>query len=104
MTPLILQLECEGGPVSCPLCGHRVALAPGPSVRTADSLEPVCRSCSQEHAPALTALADLARAAEQVGRIGRHTVSPPLTALLQLARAAEAYAGALPPSQRLQAG
>jgi hypothetical protein len=40
----------------------------------------------------------LADAAERVGRIGRHTMVPPMTALLDLARAAENFvqATALP--------
>ena len=42
----------------------------------------------------------LADAAERVGRIGRHTVVPPMTALLELARAAENYAHAAPPPRR----
>ncbi len=34
---------------------------------------------------------DLAYIAERVGRIGQHTLVPPMTALLDLARAAEEY-------------
>jgi hypothetical protein len=39
----------------------------------------------------LAALVHLAKEAERVARIGRHTVFPPLAALLELARAAETY-------------
>jgi hypothetical protein len=39
----------------------------------------------------LSSLLDLAGTARRVGRIGRHTLCPPLTALLDLARAAEDY-------------
>jgi len=39
----------------------------------------------------LAALVTLADAAERITRIGRHTVFPPLSALLELARAAENY-------------
>ena len=46
--------------------------------------------------PSLAALIHLADAAERVGRIGRHTVFPPMTALLELARAAENYAHTAP--------
>ncbi len=44
------------------------------------------------HAPSLAALVNLADAATRIGRIGRHSVFPPLTALLDLASAAEKYA------------
>jgi len=42
----------------------------------------------------LAALAHLAEAAMRIGRIHRHSVFPPLTALLDLANAAEKYAQA----------
>ena len=51
----------------------------------------VCDDCGRKHAPSLSALVDLAKVAERVGRIGRHTLVPPMTALLDLARAAENY-------------
>jgi hypothetical protein len=57
----------------------------------ADSSDPVCKDCGRKHAPSLAALVHLATEAERVARIGRHTVFPPLTALLDLARAAETY-------------
>jgi hypothetical protein len=57
----------------------------------ADSSDPVCKECGRKHAPSLVALVHLADEAERVARIGRHTVFPPLTALLDLARAAETY-------------
>jgi hypothetical protein len=59
-------------------------------------MEVVCRDCGKKRAPSLVALVDLARAAERVGRIGRHTVCPPLSALLELARAAENYTHTAP--------
>jgi aryl-alcohol dehydrogenase-like predicted oxidoreductase len=52
-------------------------------------------SNARKGAPSLAALVKLADAAERVGRIGRHTVFPPMTALLELARAAENYAQAM---------
>jgi hypothetical protein len=69
----------------------------------AESQDCVCRRCGKQHAPSLTALLDLAGAAERVGRIGRHTVFPPLGALLDLARAAENYTGTSTPSRRAAA-
>jgi hypothetical protein len=56
----------------------------------------VCRECGKKHAPSLVALLDLARAAERVGRICRHTVCPPMNALLDLAHAAEYYTATAP--------
>jgi hypothetical protein len=52
---------------------------------------PVCSACGHKHAPSLAALANLAEAATRIGRINRHSVFPPLTALLDLANAAEKY-------------
>jgi hypothetical protein len=42
------------------------------------------------------ALIDLAFTAQRVGRIGHHTLVPPMTALLDLARAAEDYTRCTP--------
>ena len=102
MTHLVVQFECDGGSSPCGVCGRRTPVARGPQLGVAETLEPVCRDCGRKHAPDLAALVELARAAERVGKIGRHTVSPPLTALLDLARAAENYSAAQPP-RRLQA-
>jgi len=46
------------------------------------------------------ALLDLARAAQRVARIHRHTIVPPLHALLDLARAAENYTHSAQERQR----
>jgi hypothetical protein len=43
---------------------------------------------------------ELARIAERVGRIGQHTLVPPITALLDLARAAEEYTITAPATRR----
>lgn len=101
MTHLVLRLDAEGGPCACGLCRRRTVLPPGVQLCAGDLLEPVCRECGRKHEPSLAALMELARAAERVGKIGRHLVSPPLAALLDLAHAAEAYAATVP--QRLQA-
>jgi hypothetical protein len=100
MIPLTIKLEpCAAGD-DCGLCGKRVEAAGGPRLFVEDSTEPVCRDCGKQHAPNLVALLDLARVAERVGRIGRHTLVPPLHALLDLARAAEDYTEAAPVRKR----
>jgi hypothetical protein len=100
MTHLVIQLDPEGTPGTCALCG-RDASAPGqPRLSLAETRLPVCRDCGKQHAPSLASLLDLASAAERVGRIGRHTVVPPLTALLDLAHAAENYSHQRPPCRR----
>jgi hypothetical protein len=66
----------------------------------AGRLAPACRECGKKHAPVLAALLDLAGTAKRVGRIGRHTLFPPLTALLDLARAAEDYLHTSPQRSR----
>jgi hypothetical protein len=60
-----------------------------------EDFSPVCHDCARQHAPALAALLELARVAERVGHIGRHTLVPPLGTLLDLARAAENYTHAV---------
>lgn len=91
MPQLVLQLQsCEDSAV-CSCCGKRNLDADGPYLARADTLEVVCRECGKKHAASLVALLDLAGVAQRVGRIGRHSVSPPMTALLDLARAAENY-------------
>ena len=44
----------------------------------------------------MAALVNLAEAATRIGRINRHSVFPPLTALLDLANAAEKYVQTTP--------
>jgi hypothetical protein len=103
MTRLTIKLErpCEGD--CCGLCGKRIPAAVGPHLFLGQGQEgPVCRDCGKLHAPPLAALLDLARVAERVGRIGRHTLVPPLHALLDLARAAEDY-NEVAPTRRRQA-
>ncbi|HKB37548.1 MAG TPA: hypothetical protein VKD72_13960 [Gemmataceae bacterium] len=92
MNDLVIQFHPFAAKQPCALCGQRVVFAAGPQLAAAERPGVVCRDCGKRHAPALAALVDLARAAERVGRIGRHTVCPPLTALLELSRAAENYA------------
>jgi hypothetical protein len=86
-------INCQGTTTSdcCSLCGGQTLAGDGPRLFRANGRDAVCRDCGKEHAPSLAALLDLACIAERVGRIGRHTLVPPLTALLDLARAAEDY-------------
>ena len=79
MARLTIKLDgCAEGDGCC-LCG-KPAGGTGPRLFLDDSEDVVCRDCGKAHAPALTALLDLARVAERVGRIGRHTLVPPLGA------------------------
>jgi hypothetical protein len=80
----------------CSLCRAATACEGGPRLSLTDGAHAVCRECGKKHAPSLVALLDLARAANRVGRIGRHTITPPLTALLALARAAEDFTYTVP--------
>lgn len=100
MTHLALQHHpdaCEG---PCALCGTPTFLPPGARFVLVETSEPVCTGCARQAAPALAALVGLASAAERVGRINRHIMTPPMSALLELARAAESYAGTLPSAGR----
>ena|SRR5712692_5081126 len=91
MARLVIQLDVEGTQDACALCGAQVLLAGQPQLYLAETRNVVCLDCGRRRAPSLAALLDLARVAERVGRIGRHTVAPPLNALLDLAHAAEKY-------------
>jgi hypothetical protein len=87
-------------PPRCALCGGNTASAAGPQLAVAGDESAVCRSCGKRHAPSLVALLDLARVAERVGRIGRHTVIPPMGAILDLVKAAEDYLSLTPARER----
>jgi hypothetical protein len=96
MTQIVLRCSSDPSAGPCGLCGQPVVSAGGTHLMRTDG-EPVCGECGRKHAPALAALAGLADAAQRIGRIGRHSVFPPLTALLDLASAAEKYTAAAPP-------
>jgi hypothetical protein len=98
MTDLTIQVKPGAGSDSCGLCGRTTALAAGPCLCRADNWDAVCRECGQRHAPSLVALLDLARVAERVGHMGRHTLTPPLEAMLRLVTAAENYTHTSGPS------
>lgn len=91
-------LRCTSAITSdpCGLCGRPTRCAAGTQLALAEGTGPVCADCARKQAPSLAALVHLARAAERVGRMGRHTVFPSMTALLELARAAENYVQAAP--------
>ena len=90
MTQLLLH-ESTIPADCCGLCGQGLIPGSGVTLVRAADHTPVCPACAWEHAPSLAALARLADVATRVGKIGRHSVFPPLTALLDLARAAEQY-------------
>src|SRR5205085_147515 len=96
MSHLVLQycVECIEG--ACALCKGVAILKPGLQLYHAESTGPVCAKCGRRAAPELTALQNLARTAEHVGRINNHMITPPLTVLLELARAAEQFSSKLP--------
>jgi hypothetical protein len=101
MAHLTIKLGRCSANDTCALCGKRLHGGAGPHLYRDDGTdEPVCRDCGRLHAPPLVALLDLARVAERVGRIGRHTLVPPLHALLDLARAAENYTDTSPSRKR----
>lgn len=102
MRYLAITLSLDARHDACGVCGRPTAFPAGANL-TADGTDVVCTRCGRERAPALAALVQLARVAERVGRMERHTLTPPLTALLDLARAAEDYARAVVPEQRRQA-
>ncbi|HEY7326004.1 MAG TPA: hypothetical protein VH592_00080 [Gemmataceae bacterium] len=75
----------------CGLCGQPLSAPAGMQLVLSGNSAPVCSACGRKHAPSLAALVNLAEAATRIGRINRHSVFPPLTALLDLANAAEKY-------------
>jgi hypothetical protein len=91
MTQLLLQCKAEATNEPCGLCGQPATTAAGTQLVLACTTAPVCQDCGRIHAPSLAALVNLADAATRIGRIRRHSVFPPLTALLDLANAAENY-------------
>jgi hypothetical protein len=92
MTQLLLQCNADATNEPCGLCSQPMTAPAGTRLVVAATAAPVCDECGRKHAPALLALVALADAATRIGRIGRHSVFPPLTALLDLASAAEKYA------------
>src|SRR5947209_6682564 len=103
MAQLTIRLDAPHttpSPLRCALCGGSAASAAGPQLAVAGAESAVCRPCGKRHAPSLVALLDLARVAERVGRIGRHTVVPPMCAILDLVKAAEDYLSITPARER----
>jgi hypothetical protein len=87
----LLEYRAEVSNEPCGLCGQVVSAAAGTQLVLAGSAAAVCADCGRKHVPSLAALVNLAEAATRIGRIHRHSVFPPLTALLDLANAAEKY-------------
>ncbi len=92
MMRFLLAYNAEDTKEPCSLCGRPASTAGGVRLVRADNTASVCQECGGKQAPELVALANLAGAATRIGRIHRHSVFPPLTALLDLANAAEKYA------------
>jgi hypothetical protein len=100
MTHLTIKLPAHSTPHTCGLCGCRTTPSSGPSLYLPESQDTVCLDCGKRHAPELAALVDLARVAQRVGRINRHTLVPSFNELLDLARAAENYTHSAIPALR----
>jgi hypothetical protein len=97
MMQVVLEYKPEATNEPCGLCGQPASAPAGMQLFLVGSTVPLCPECGRKHAPSLAALVHLADAATRIGRIGRHSVFPPLTALLDLANAAEKYAQAASP-------
>lgn len=91
MPELVLHYQTDTLSGDCAMCGAAVTLPPGLQLHDAAEQRPVCPRCGRNAAPALTALQGLAGAAERLARMHRHAVCPPMTALLELASAAETF-------------
>ena len=100
MLQVLIRMHPEGTAGLCPLCEQTTESPAGLGLVAAGCLTMICSECGRRHAPGLAALLRLARTAERVGRMTRHTLVPPLPALLDLARAAEDYAHALAPRRK----
>ncbi|MFL5244724.1 MAG: hypothetical protein ACJ8FY_21690 [Gemmataceae bacterium] len=99
MKHLTIQQPTSFDIAACSLCGQERS-AVGDGLCLTDGLRVVCHECGRKHEPALAALLDLARVAQRVGRMNRHTLVPSLGALLDLARAAENYSSSSAPSRQ----
>lgn len=61
---LAIKLNDQASNYECAVCGDERASAEGPELFLADTWDLVCDECGRKHAPLLTALIDLAAAAE----------------------------------------
>jgi hypothetical protein len=91
MDQITIRVFEPDGRVPCPVCGEPQNDVRGPRLFRQAEAAPLCRPCGRAAAPALTALLDLAQAAERVGQCNRRFLTPPMESLLDLARAAENY-------------
>ena len=101
MSTVVLQCTSAMTSDPCGLCGRPTRCAAGTQLTLAEGAGPVCADCGRRQAPSLVALVHLARAAERVGRMGRHSVFPSMTALLD---ALSAETLAVPRSRRRWVG
>lgn len=60
---LSIKLNSLDSKFLCPLCRHEGHANVGPQLFLSECWTPVCRECGDEHAPALSALLDLAACA-----------------------------------------
>ena len=100
---VVLEYKTEATNEPCGLCGQAAFGAAGMQFILAGNCRPGLpglwpQACSRRWPPWF----NLADAATRIGRIGRHSVFPPLTALLDLANAAEKYAAYRWPASRRQ--
>ena len=100
MAHLVIRFNARATQDACALCGRRMLTGIGPGLFLVERPATVCDGCGKKHEPSLAALLDLARVAERVGRIERHTLVPSLGNLLALAHAAEDYVQAHPRPKR----
>lgn len=63
MKQLSIKINTVEALFECALCGGEEHAHVGPYLFLADSWEPVCRECGDEHAEALSSLLDLAASA-----------------------------------------
>lgn len=89
----------DSGENQCHFCARLFNRTPGMQLSLETPGSSVCEECGRKHAPALSALLHLGKAAERVVSTKRPLITPPLTLLLQLAMAAEKYAQTLPMRQ-----
>lgn len=90
MTKVLLQCSASARQGTCGVCQDETTEPPGCQL-TLDSGAMICIPCARRHSPILLALVGLSQSAERAGRIAAHGIFPPMTALLELAKAAEEY-------------
>lgn len=101
MTTFIMRMSDGAAGAACAVCGHAVPPRAGPQLCVSETLAAVCGGCGRKHAPALTALIDLARVAERVGHASRRNpLRLPVAMLLEMTRISEDFCTSLAPEGR----